>query len=124
MSSSIKPTIPSPREAPIQASGLAFSTDVRNRNNRKDRYQATVNNMGMERGRMRKEPDNQSSGKAIAKFAARLLLLHLHSDGATKTPMIVTLTQHIIFPILCRTGSRPESTMPAQPLPWTRRGAL
>ena len=29
------------------------------------------------------------------------------------------LTQHIIFPILCRTCSRPDSTMPAQPLPWS-----
>ena len=52
-------------------SGLAFSTDVYHRNNRKDRNQATMNNMGMERGRMRKEPDNQSSdtGKATAKIA-------------------------------------------------------
>ena len=49
-------------------SGLAFSTDVYNRNNRKDRNQATMNNMGMERGRMRQEPDNQSSDKATAKI--------------------------------------------------------
>ena len=28
-------------------------------------------NMGMERGRMRKEPDNQSSGKATAKIARK-----------------------------------------------------
>ena len=43
-------------------SGLAFSTDY-HRNNRKDRNQATTNNMGMERGRLRNEPDNhQSSG--------------------------------------------------------------
>ena len=52
-------------------SGLAFSTDVYHRNNRKDRNQATMNNMGMERGRMRKEPDNQSSGKAIAKIDSK-----------------------------------------------------
>ena len=45
-------------------SGLAFSTDVYHRNNHKDRNQA----MGMERGRMRREPDNQSSGKATAKI--------------------------------------------------------
>ena len=52
-------------------SGLAFSTDVLNRNNRKDRYQATMNNMDMERGRMRKEPDNQSSGKVMATLARK-----------------------------------------------------
>ena len=28
-----------------------------------------MNNMGMERGRKHKEPDNQSSGKAMAKIA-------------------------------------------------------
>ena len=50
-------------------SGLAFSTDVHHRNNSKDSHQATMNNMGMERGRMRKEPDIQSSGKAMAKIA-------------------------------------------------------
>ena len=49
-------------------SALAFSTDVHHLNNRKDRNQATMNNMGMERGRMRKEPDNQSSEKATAKI--------------------------------------------------------
>ena len=49
----------------------------------------------------------------------RLLLLHLHCNGATKTPAIVTLIQHIIFPILCRTGSSPDSDslMSVQPLP-------
>ena len=36
--------------------------------NRKNRNQATMNNMGMERGRMQKEPDNQSSGKATAEI--------------------------------------------------------
>ena len=30
-----------------------------------------MNNMGMERGCMRKEPDNQSSGKAASKIASR-----------------------------------------------------
>ena len=49
-------------------SSLAFSTDV---NNCKDRYQATMNNMGMEHGRMRKEPDNQTSGKAMGKVASK-----------------------------------------------------
>ena len=29
-----------------------------------------MNNMGMERGHMRKEPDNQSSGKATAKITS------------------------------------------------------
>ena len=91
-------------------SGLAFSTEVYYRNNRKDSSQATMNNMGMERGRTRKEPDNQSSDKATANLkidqkTARLLLLHLHSNRAMKTPEIVTLTQHIIIPILCRTSS-------------------
>ena len=52
-------------------SGLAFSTDVHNRYNRKDSNQATMNNKGMERGRMRKEPDNQSSGKATAKIDSK-----------------------------------------------------
>ena len=49
-------------------SGLAFSKDVYHRNNGKDSNQATMNNMGMEGGRMRKESDNQSSGKATAKI--------------------------------------------------------
>ena len=49
-------------------SGLAFSTDKHNLNNSKDCNQATVNNMGMERGCTRKEPDNQSSCKATAKI--------------------------------------------------------
>ena len=49
-------------------SGLAFSTDVHHLNNSKDSNQATINNMGMERGRKQKERDNQSSGKAIAKM--------------------------------------------------------
>ena len=42
-------------------SGLALCTDVYHRNNlnRKDCNQANMNNMGMERGRMQKEPDNQ-----------------------------------------------------------------
>ena len=48
-------------------SGLAYFTDVYHRDSRKDRNQATMNNMGMERGRMRKEPDNQSSNRATAK---------------------------------------------------------
>ena len=58
---------------------------------------------------------------------ARLLLLHLHFDGAMKTTMIVTLTQNIILPIWRRTGSRtvscdstPDSLMlvhGVQPLP-------
>ena len=50
------------------SSGLAFSTDVYHRNNHKDSNQTTMNNMGMERRCMWKEPDNQSSGKAIAKI--------------------------------------------------------
>ena len=49
-------------------SGLAFPTDVYHRNNRKDSNEATLIYMGMERGRMLKEPDNQSSGKATAKI--------------------------------------------------------
>ena len=59
------------REKPACAykpSGLAFSTDVHHRINRKDRNQTTMNNMGMERGRVREEPDIQSSGKATAKI--------------------------------------------------------
>ena len=54
-------------------SGLAFSTNVYHRNNRRDCYQAAMNNMGMERGRMQKEPVNQpeSSGKAAAKIARK-----------------------------------------------------
>ena len=45
-----------------------YNKDVHHRNNRRASNQATMNNMGMERGRMRKEPDNQSSGKATAKI--------------------------------------------------------
>ena len=48
-------------------SGLAFY----NRNNRKDSYQATVNNIGMKHRRIRMEPDNQFSGKSMAKIARK-----------------------------------------------------
>ena len=51
--------------------GLASSKDVYHRNNNNDRYQTTMNKMGMERWRMRKEPDKQSSGKATAKIASK-----------------------------------------------------
>ena len=54
-----------------KAPSSAFSKDVHHQNNRDDRFQATVNNMGIEHGRMRKEPDNQSSGKATAKIAGK-----------------------------------------------------
>ena len=61
-------------------SGLAFSSDVYHRNNSKDRNQATMNNMGMERGRMLKEPDNRSSREATQpRSPERLLLMHLHN---------------------------------------------
>ena len=91
-------------------SGLASSTDVNNRN---DSHQSPMNDLGMERGHMRNQPGNQSSGKAMAKLARKTAAA---ASTLTKTPVIVTLTQHIIFPIGCRTGSRPDSTMPAQPL--------
>ena len=42
-----------------------------------------MNNMGMERGRMRKEPDNQSSGKAMAKIVRKTAAA---ASRATKTP--------------------------------------
>ena len=48
-----------------------YNKDVHHRNNRRASNQATMNNMGMERGRMRKEPDNQSSGKATAKINSK-----------------------------------------------------
>ena len=39
-----------------------------------------------------------------------IYITRLHSYGAMNTPimMIVTLTQHIIFPFFCRTGSRTQ----------------
>ena len=83
-------------------------------------YQATTNNMGMERRRMRKEPDNQSSGNSMAKIA-RKTAADLHSDD-NEDPYdsdSESLAQHIIFPILCRTCSRPDSPMSVQPLPWS-----
>ena len=52
----------------IPAGEAEYNKDVHHRNNRKDCNQATMNNMGMERGRMRQEPDNQSSDKATAKI--------------------------------------------------------
>ena len=52
----------------------------------------------MERGRMLKEPDNQSSGKAAAKIDSKTSAAALHSYRAMKTPMIMILTHHIIFP--------------------------
>ena len=81
-------------------SALAFSTDAYHRNNRKDRNQATMNNMGMERGRMRKEPDNQSSGKAIAKIdsktAAAASTFRRGNDDPYDSDSV---TQNIILPI-------------------------
>ena len=55
----------------IPAGEDEYNQDVHHRNNSKDRNQATMNNMGMERGRMRKESDNQSSGKATAKIDSK-----------------------------------------------------
>ena len=60
--------ISNPEKRGYMPSGLAFSTDVHHLNNSKDSNQATINNMGMERGRKQKERDNQSSGKATAKI--------------------------------------------------------
>ena len=53
--------------------GLPSSKDVYHRNNSNDCYQAqaTMNNMGMERRCMGKEPDNQSFGRATAKIARK-----------------------------------------------------
>ena len=68
-------------------SGLAFSMDLHHRNDRNASYQDSKNNIGMERGPMRKEPDKQSSGNGQDR-PQDCLLLHLHSDGATKTPII------------------------------------
>ena len=53
---------------PILSDMGKYNKDVHHRNNSKDSNQATMNNMGMERRRMRKEPDNQSSDKATAKI--------------------------------------------------------
>ena len=118
MSSSIIPTIPRQDLSPNTAirlcllHGCAQSDDW---NNSKDHYQLSIKLLwtpwawSADACVRPEEPDNQSSGKATA---ARLLLLHLHSDGATKTTMIVSLTQHIIFPFWGRsrrTSSRPES---------------
>ena len=47
------------------------NTDTRQLMDLPNSYQATMNNMGMEHGRMRKEPDDQSSGKATAKTARK-----------------------------------------------------
>ena len=96
-----------------KTSGLAFATDVYHRNKRKDSNQATMNNMGMERGRMRKEPDNSSSRKATAKIdrktASAASTFRRGDDSPMKTPMIVTLTQNISLPIWRRTGPRTVS---------------
>ena len=40
-----------------------------------------MNNMGMERGGMRKEPDNLSSGKATAKITHKISAAALHSGS-------------------------------------------
>ena len=61
----------------------------------------------------------QADWNWLARSSFTRLLLLLHSDWAMNTPMIVTLTQHIIFPILCRTGSRTvsyDSTPAASPM--------
>ena len=44
--------------------------DVHHRNSPSDRYQTTMNNICMERRRMRKVPDNQSSCNVTAKIAS------------------------------------------------------
>ena len=49
MLSSMIPMIPLGEKPGYIPSGLACSTDVHHRNNHKDRYQAAMNNMGMER---------------------------------------------------------------------------
>ena len=58
-------------------------------------------------------------------ITTRMVLLRLHSGGATKTPMILTLTQlpqHIIFSILCWTCSRGSRGPPRQYLCCLCRG--
>ena len=56
--------------------------------------------MGMERGRMRKEPDNQSSGKATAKIdsktAAAASTFRRGNDDPYDSDSV---TQNIILPI-------------------------
>ena len=104
-------------------SGLAFFTDMYHRNNSKDSNQATMNNMSMERGRMLKEPDNQSSGKAAAMIDSKTSAAALHSYRAMKTPMIMILIHHIIFPssrtVLCHsTPFSPMLVHGVHPLPW------
>ena len=77
--------------------GLAFSTDVDYRNKSKDSNQATMNNMAWSTDACGGSQTTSHPSRQQPRSTARLLLLHLHSDGAMNTPMIVTLTQHIIF---------------------------
>ena len=72
MLSSIISAIPRPERSP-NTCNQAWPSPLKCtiETTRQDSYEATMNNMGMERGRMRKEPDNQSSGKATAKTASK-----------------------------------------------------
>ena len=79
-----------------------------NRNNRKDRYQDIMVIMSLEhRGRMREEPDNQSSGKATAKNARKTTAVastfrrggsNSDEDGCNSKPQFSYLGQVRVLP--------------------------
>ena len=88
------------------------STDVHHLNNRKDSNQATMNNMALwawSADACGRSQTTSLPARQQPRSPARLLMPHLHSYWTMKTPIIVTLTQHVIFSISCRTGWRPVS---------------
>ena len=77
-----------------------------------------MNNMGMERGRMQKEPVNQpeSSGKAAAKIARKTAAAASTFRRGKEDPYDSDTNPTYHFSYLSRIGSRPDSPMPA---PWS-----
>jgi hypothetical protein len=105
--------------------------DQPDRNNRDDHYrdQATMENMSLEqRGRMREEPDNQSSGNATAKTAAAASTfrrggLTSYQDGCNSKPQHPYLGQVRVLldsvdtsgqetPVLPESGPEPTRSWP------------
>lgn len=93
----------------LQAQQSSYKVNYQpDRNNRKDRYQDIMVNMSLEhRGRMREEPDIQSSGKATAKNARKTIAAastfrrggsNSDEDGCNSKPQYPYLGQVRVLP--------------------------
>jgi len=94
------------------------------RNNRNDRYQDIMMSMSLEQyGRVRKEPDNQSSGKDTAKTAAAAYTFRRgvstsYQDGCNSKPQYLYFGQVQVLPDAADTsGQKNEGLFESGPEP-------